>query len=52
MTRVELQTKAFELGWQDAKQGRVYHHSADPGSWLRDYLLYYDRGWVAGRGGE
>ncbi|KKK61405.1 hypothetical protein LCGC14_3014650 [marine sediment metagenome] len=52
MTRAELQAKAFKLGLQDARQGRVYRHSADLGSWLRDYLIDYDKGWVAGRGGE
>ena len=49
MTLKELQKKAEQLGYQDAKQGCVYRHSADPGSWLRNWLPEYERGWQRGR---
>jgi len=41
--------KAYKLGLQDARQGRVYRHSVDPGSWLRYFLVDYDKGWKEGR---
>ena len=49
MNRRELEQKVERLGYQDAKQGRVYRHSADPGSRLRNWLAEYERGWQRGR---
>lgn len=45
----KLQRMAQRLGQQDARQGRVYRHSADPGSWLRNWLDDYEKGWNKGR---
>ena len=52
MTTGELKAKAYKLGLQDAKQGRIYRHSADPGSWLQNYLVDYEQGWQDGRDGQ
>ena len=56
MTKIELKAiaeysrgVAYKLGLQDAKQGRVYRHSANPGSWVREWLIDYEQGWQKGR---
>lgn len=49
MTTAEVRQKAYDLGYQDAQHGRVYRHSANPGSWVRAWLSDYDAGWHAGR---
>ncbi len=49
MTQADLEKRAYKLGRQDARQGRVFRHSADPGSWIRRYLSYYDMGWFEAR---
>ena len=52
MTKAELKKMAYRLGLQDARQGRVYRHSTEPGHWLRDWLADYERGWQKGRSNE
>ncbi len=48
-TQDDLRYNAYRLGRQDARQGRVFRHSADPGSWVRNWLKDYDAGWEKGR---
>lgn len=44
-----LAQKAYLAGLSDARAGRVYRHSADPGSRNRDWLSDYEAGWKEGR---
>jgi len=48
----DLKKMAYGLGSQDARQGRVFRHSAEPGHWVNHYLKDYDRGWAEGRQDE
>lgn len=47
MRLTQLARRAYRLGQQDARQGRVFRHSADPGTWIRalGLLPNYDAGW-------
>ncbi len=49
MIQNQVKKRAESLGYQDAIQGRVYRHSAAPGSWLRDWMDDYEKGWQRGR---
>lgn len=42
-------SQAFCDGFNDALSGRVFRHSAQPGSYNRAHLDDYDKGWTEGR---
>ena len=47
--REGLDAYAFDRGWLDGYHGRVYRHSAEPGSICRYALDAYEQGWNKGR---
>ena len=52
MTQRQVEQLAERLGYKDARCGKVYRHSIDPGSWLMSWLNNYEDGWQRGRTAE
>jgi len=42
----------YDLGYADAKRGKVYRDSVQPGSRYRPWLDEYERGWSDARDGK
>ena len=49
MRLFEVEQRDRDLGYRDARTGRLYRHSVDPCAWLRSWLDEYEIGWKAGR---
>lgn len=41
----KLALRAYQLGVDDARLGRLYRDSAEIRSWVRQWLEEYDKGW-------
>lgn len=49
MKLYQVQEHVRQLGYKDARTGRLYRHSIDPCTRLRSWLDEYETGWKAGR---